>query len=1365
MPIKNIIEKAEKQFPVDQNITDAIKQAVSNISGGNGGYPLDNPSGFITTGDLVGLELRIAGDIVYTTGNQTINGLKTFTNSGIFLNGIQVGNNSLYLTENSIDGGYNASNGIFTDGLLGIQYSGYYSGDPEWFKTATLRPIINELVLTGVSASGTYARVSSVLNQGTSYFQGPNGWGINYYSQFPAEESYWYLTPDSSVQHYTSSDLETWSLAQSIQAWDGGATYNINDIVSYDGSAWICKAYAPVGYGPFGGYIDGTENGTDYWDELPATQTSTVTQTQNSENSTNFGVSRALSNGTSWEWVGYFVPQVTEDYNFYLYADDDAYFWIGDNASNGYTSGNADIVTNTNNALENLPLNSGQSYPVRLQWGHKLTPTTLGLSLQYQIPNLSFSSYDFSGVFFQNPVGKGFFIDAVSGDASFAGNVQANSATFNTRPTVNGTGVLLSGEAAKLPDTLVYTTGNQTISGSLSFESDNYFFDGANVYFVNNTGIVSGEWGFTNLPTVNGTGVLLSGEAYGLNNPSGYITSQNVVYTTGGQTISGEISFEASEYFFDGANVYFVNNTGIVSGEWRFTNRPTVNGTGVLLSGEASELPTTIVYTTGNQVISGIKFFSNETVFKDNLLYLSQASGQISGAGYTGYYDGGQFLGRVKLSQNNTRLVNVGNTWVAKGSSRDWRSIAISSDGKYQSAVAYGGQMIYISSDYGNTWTAKDSNRFWSSIAMSSDGKYQSAVVDGGQIYISNDYGATWIARESVRSWYGIAISSDGKYQSAVVYSGQIYVSSDYGNTWTAKESARFWNGIAISSDGKYQSAVENGGGGGGQIYISNNYGNTWTAKESGRSWRAIAISSDGKYQSTVVTGGQIYISNNYGNTWTAKGFNTVWVGIAMSSDGKYQSAVVNSGLIYVSSDYGNTWAAKGSNTVWSSIAMSSDGKYQSAVVASGQIYVSVADELIDGSFTADNVYGNNLIYTTGNQTISGVKTFDVRPTVNGENILLSGDTFTGVTVLITSLLYTGENITYTTGDQTISGIKTFDVRPTVNGSGVFLTEELRRQNFVVGTLTSSVENYYLTGLNDDYFLDIQSYGGTGNIYLAQQNLAKIGSKYNIRIKPSVDTTIKIYTTGMSAATPPFTLVPVEIFSTTAITNIARQIEIVSLKDDVSFLPSLNREYLFIEETLSTSLPPDIRYLTGESSFVRTSGNQTIGGAKTFDGSNIIFNQSNIYISGSGRYPQDHLLHFCHSSTSPTDATRYWIGQIPDLGASTSADTDGRSFSVPVSGTVKSMSVNHYVGTNFGNGLATETGIFWFVNLTTQESGRMNTGVASNLKISQYTDNINPHVNVRRGDQVSIAWITPTWANATNPSAMRNTILVQMELL
>ena len=62
----------------------------------------------------------------------------------------------------------------------------------------------------------------------------------------------------------------------------------------------------------------------------------------------------------------------------------------------------------------------------------------------------------------------------------------------------------------------------------------------------------------------------------------------------------------------------------------------------------------------------------------------------------------------------------------------------MSADGKYQTAVAYGGQ-VYISSNYGiaGSWSAVESNRVWADVAMSSDGQYQTAVAYGGQIYIN----------------------------------------------------------------------------------------------------------------------------------------------------------------------------------------------------------------------------------------------------------------------------------------------------------------------------------------------------------------------------------------------------------------------------------------------------------------------------------------------------------------------------------------------------------------------------------------------------------------------------------------------------
>lgn len=47
----------------------------------------------------------------------------------------------------------------------------------------------------------------------------------------------------------------------------------------------------------------------------------------------------------------------------------------------------------------------------------------------------------------------------------------ANNAVFSNRPIVNGTGVMLNGDPVSLPNTVVYQTGNQTISGTKTFVS------------------------------------------------------------------------------------------------------------------------------------------------------------------------------------------------------------------------------------------------------------------------------------------------------------------------------------------------------------------------------------------------------------------------------------------------------------------------------------------------------------------------------------------------------------------------------------------------------------------------------------------------------------------------------------------------------------------------------------------------------------------------------------------------------------------------------------------------------------------------------------------------------------------------------
>ncbi len=339
--------------------------------------------------------------------------------------------------------------------------------------------------------------------------------------------------------------------------------------------------------------------------------------------------------------------------------------------------------------------------------------------------------------------------------------------------------------------------------------------------------------------------------------------------------------------------------------------------------------------------------------------------------------DNGIYIGRTGLSENQWELGNRGVTWTTKDSSRTWNSIAMSSDGKYQTAVVKNGY-IYVSSDYGNTWTAEGSSGTWIDVAMSSDGKYQTATDGGGAIYASSDYGQTWTVRDSSgKVWWYVAISADGKYQTATVDNGQLYVSSDYGQTWSVGESTnRNWWGVAMSSDGKYQTAAAN------DLYISSDYGHTWTAKGSVQNWREVAMSSNGKYQTaTVFNGvgsGQIYVSSDYGNTWTAEdSSNKGWYPVAMSSDGKYQTAAVYQGDLYTSSNYGVNWTDEGNNKSWAGIATSSDGKYQTAVPHSDQIYVSFADSFIP--------YGN-----VGIGTDSPLAPLDLKGSLSGTNNVIN---------------------------------------------------------------------------------------------------------------------------------------------------------------------------------------------------------------------------------------------------------------------------------------------------------------------------------------------------------------------------------------
>ena len=160
---------------------------------------------------------------------------------------------------------------------------------------------------------------------------------------------------------------------------------------------------------------------------------------------------------------------------------------------------------------------------------------------------------------------------------------------FNTRPTVNGTGVLLSGESSSATGSLTgaFYPLNENPAGYL-------------------TSIP---------PPAPGEQYLTYNEATGYfypldSNPSGYVTGSVVRPSETGNFITTSqtgqfVGTGATGSFAVNSQVVFITGNQNVSGVKNFYSRPTVNGTGILLSGEAAVLPTTILYTTGNQIKSG----------------------------------------------------------------------------------------------------------------------------------------------------------------------------------------------------------------------------------------------------------------------------------------------------------------------------------------------------------------------------------------------------------------------------------------------------------------------------------------------------------------------------------------------------------------------------------------------------------------------------------------------------------------------------------------------------------------------------------------------------------------------------------------
>jgi hypothetical protein len=223
----------------------------------------------------------------------------------------------------------------------------------------------------------------------------------------------------------------------------------------------------------------------------------------------------------------------------------------------------------------------------------------------------------------------------------------SGSTLFSERPTVNGTGVLLEGD---INTSNFYTNDNP--SGFITGVDTSNFYTNDNP-----SGFITG------IDTSN---------FYTNDNPSGFITAtEGLVYTTGNQVVSGIKTFEEGLEVGSGLGVsaLYVSSSGAVgvnnenpqasldvSGSTMFSERPTVNGTGVLLEGEIQS----------NTIISGVVYSAQvnvkndegNTIYKGQPVYIKGADGSniiIGLASNTGEATSSKTLGLLvqdSLAQN-----------------------------------------------------------------------------------------------------------------------------------------------------------------------------------------------------------------------------------------------------------------------------------------------------------------------------------------------------------------------------------------------------------------------------------------------------------------------------------------------------------------------------------------------------------------------------------------------------------------------------------------------------------------------------------------------------------------------------------------
>ena len=600
---------------------------------------------------------------------------------------------------------------------------------------------------------------------------------------------------------------------------------------------------------------------------------------------------------------------------------------------------------------------------------------------------------------------------------------------------------------------LVYNTGNQTISGTKTFDV---------------APILGGNQLITGNLSLYATTVNLISTGSRIDTLSG-----NLI-TTGSRidSLSGEVVFNTGNQTIDGLKTF---SSGIISS--------------VGISGS------NLVYNTGNQTISGIKTFATGIITSGNL--------QVSGTGIFNAIDLNN-IDNLSLSGVDITItsgvVSLTNAISAPNIVYNTGDQNISGDKIFKNKIQIGDSQTAIYTDSDNTLIVsgyQSSLRTLKLIAASPS--YETYITFGpgsdGLTFKSPDYffldkrpevrtsspsfsRPVALLDEVVLNTGNQIISGIKTFVTGIVAPNIVYNTGDQ----TVNGLKAFSQGISVTGGiinliGKHstgtgyqtgESIILRGGSG-----VSN--GDAITSRAKGGD--IILIPGN------AVSGG--LLGNVQGNillSGTSGAFPLSYVG--MADDGGSARINIVGGATNDDPRGGNiviegNLHINPSNSIGTRRGTRNFTIYKSGSVIAGDVNFRVTEN----SVTVNNpIYANNLVYNTGNQTISGVKTFATGVVIPNIVYNTGTQTISGIKTFSTGLV--APNIVYNTGTQNINGVKTF-------ANPVFISNI----SGVSGSGISIITNFASSAGDEGDDITISSASGSvigGNLNLYAGNSANI---------------------------------------------------------------------------------------------------------------------------------------------------------------------------------------------------------------------------------------------------------------------------------